>query len=68
MGRCRYLQFPYLSDNYGVLVHDAETGKTAAIDAGDDASIWPLYQRPASRLMRFGLHIIIGITPMGLPL
>ena len=38
MGRCHYLQFPYLSDNYGVLVHDAETGKTAAIDAGDDAA------------------------------
>lgn len=28
-------QFPYGSDNYGVLVHDAETGQTACIDAGD---------------------------------
>lgn len=38
MGCCRYLQFPYLSDNYGVFVHDEETGKTAAVDAGDDAA------------------------------
>lgn len=28
-------QFAYLSDNYGVLLHCPETGKTAAIDAGD---------------------------------
>ena len=27
-------QFPYHSDNYGFLLHDAETGQTAAIDAG----------------------------------
>lgn len=29
------VQFPYGSDNYGVLLHDAETGKTACVDAGD---------------------------------
>ncbi len=28
-------QFPYGSDNYGVLVHDADSGQTACIDAGD---------------------------------
>ncbi len=28
-------QFPCLSDNYGVLIHDAETGATASIDAPD---------------------------------
>ena len=28
-------QFPYGSDNYGVLVHDADSGSTACIDAGD---------------------------------
>lgn len=28
-------QFPYGSDNYGVLVHDEATGKTACVDAGD---------------------------------
>jgi len=27
--------FPYNSDNYGVLVHDAQTGATAAVDAGN---------------------------------
>lgn len=30
-----YFQFPYLSDNYGVLVHAPSTGETLAIDAGD---------------------------------
>jgi len=28
-------QFPYGSDNYGVLVHDDATGRTACVDAGD---------------------------------
>lgn len=27
--------FPYNSDNYGVLVHDGETGATAMVDCGD---------------------------------
>jgi len=31
----RFHQFVYGSDNYGVLMHDPETGQTAAIDAGD---------------------------------
>ena len=31
-------QFTYGSDNYGVLVHDADTGQTACIDAGDAAA------------------------------
>ena len=31
-------QFPYGSDNYGVLVHDGESGETAAVDAGDAAA------------------------------
>lgn len=30
-----YHQFVYGSDNYGVLLHDAKSGATAAIDAGD---------------------------------
>lgn len=30
-------QFPCLSDNYGFLLHDSETGKTAAIDTPDAA-------------------------------
>src|SRR6185295_12487226 len=43
-------QFPCLSDNYGFLIHDAETGATAAIDTPDateilrqaDAKGWPI--------------------------
>ena len=31
-------QFPYGTDNYGVLVHDETTGDTACIDAGDAAA------------------------------
>ena len=32
-------QFPCLSDNYGVLIHDAEAGVTASIDAPDADAI-----------------------------
>jgi hydroxyacylglutathione hydrolase len=35
MAALHFHQFPYGSDNYGVLVHDPKTGQTAAIDAGD---------------------------------
>lgn len=35
MSRFQIFQFPYNADNYGVLVHDAETGDTACVDAGD---------------------------------
>ena len=31
----QYHQFLYGADNYGVLMHDPDTGQTAAIDAGD---------------------------------
>lgn len=36
MSRIEIVQFPYLSDNYGVLLHDSYTQQTVAIDAGDD--------------------------------
>lgn len=40
MARLACYQFPYGSDNYGVLVHDAHSGMTACIDAGDsDAAL-----------------------------
>lgn len=35
MARLEIHQFPCLDDNYGVLVHDAEAGVTASIDAPD---------------------------------
>ena len=31
--------FPYLDDNYGVLIHDDVSGETTAIDAGDGAAV-----------------------------
>lgn len=40
MSALEFHQFPYLSDNYGVLVHSAETEETACVDAGDaDAAL-----------------------------
>lgn len=30
-----YFQFPYNSDNYGVLIHDPKTGATAVVDPGE---------------------------------
>ncbi len=35
MSELEFHQFPYLSDNYGVLVHSPATGETACVDAGD---------------------------------
>lgn len=35
MASLNCFQFTYGSDNYGVLLHDASTGQTACIDAGD---------------------------------
>jgi len=38
-------QFPYNSDNYGVLLHDTTSGKTACVDAGDaDAALGALQE------------------------
>ena len=34
-----FFQFPCLSDNYGVLVHDSSTGATATIDAPDAKAV-----------------------------
>jgi hydroxyacylglutathione hydrolase len=39
MARLEVHQFPARSDNYGVLIHDPETGATASIDAPDANSI-----------------------------
>jgi len=46
MAKLEVHQFPARSDNYGVLIHDPETGATASIDAPDaDAVIEGLYQK-----------------------
>jgi hydroxyacylglutathione hydrolase len=39
MGRLDIHLFPCLSDNYGVLVRDEDTGKVASIDAPEDAAV-----------------------------
>lgn len=39
MAKLEIHQFPCLSDNFGVLIHDAERGVTAAIDAPDAAQV-----------------------------
>lgn len=39
MPALQFHQFVYGSDNYGVLVHDPETGKTACVDAGDATAV-----------------------------
>ena len=39
MARLQIHQFPCLSDNYGVLIHDGEAGVTAAIDTPEAAAI-----------------------------
>lgn len=38
MSALECVQFPYGSDNYGVLIHDKDSGQTACIDAGDAAA------------------------------
>lgn len=36
MSALECFQYPYGSDNYGVLIHDADSGQTASVDAGDE--------------------------------
>ena len=38
MATLEYFQFPYMSDNYGVLIHSPDTGETASVDCGDAAA------------------------------
>ncbi|MGH6865104.1 MAG: hydroxyacylglutathione hydrolase [Methyloceanibacter sp.] len=46
MGKLEVHQFPTRADNYGVLVHDAQTEATAAIDAPDaDELLAALYEK-----------------------
>ncbi len=43
-------QFAYRSDNYGVLIHEDETGETACIDAGDADSMFAALEEKGWRL------------------
>ena len=62
-------QFPCLSDNYGVLVHDPASGVTASIDAPDADAVRAALQSRGWRLT----HILVthhhhdhtaGIAPL----
>jgi hydroxyacylglutathione hydrolase len=48
-------QFPARSDNYGVLVHDPETGATASIDAPDAGAVFAALKKKGWTLS----HILI---------
>ncbi|MEM8646746.1 MAG: hydroxyacylglutathione hydrolase [Pseudomonadota bacterium] len=39
MAKLQVHQFPALNDNYGFLIHDAETGVTASIDAPEESAV-----------------------------
>jgi len=54
--------FGCLSDNFGVLLHDPQTGATAAIDAPEAAPIEAALKRPAGGLPTFSSRIITPIT------
>ena len=55
-------QFPYNDDNYGVLLHDAERGETALVDAGDaDAAIDPLsIPEVRAAVQRASFELLVG--------
>ncbi len=55
MAKIEIHQFPCLSDNYGVLVHDADAGVTASIDAPDAAAVMAALQSTGWRLT----HILV---------
>ena len=42
--------FPCLSDNYGVLIHDAASGATASIDAPEAAAVEAALKKTGWRL------------------
>lgn len=57
MANFEYFQFPYMSDNYGVLIHDPATGDTAGVDVGDaDAYLSALTEKGWSLTHLFITH------------
>ena len=57
--------FPCLKDNFGVLLHDPETGATATIDAPEAAPVEAALAKTGWRLTEFWSRIIMAITPPG---
>lgn len=45
-----FFQYPYGSDNYGVLIHDKASGATASVDAGDHAATRAALQQTGWKL------------------
>ena len=60
-------QFPYGSDNYGLLLHCADTGHTACVDAGDTEATQARLPKPGGGLRIFSLPTIMPIIQMGWP-
>ena len=60
-------QFPYGSDNYGLLLHCQDTGQTACVDAGDSAATRRPLPKPDGPSRIFLSPIIMPITQMGWP-
>lgn len=50
MARLEWEQFTCRSDNFGVLIHDPDTGMTASVDAPEEAPILAALQRRGWRL------------------
>ena len=63
MARLEVHQFPARSDNYGVLIHDPDTGATASIDAPDADAVLAALQRRAGRLPISSSPIITATIP-----
>ena len=57
MAALEYFQYPYMSDNYGVLIHVPTTGETASVDCGDaEATINALKQKNWQLTHIFATH------------
>ena len=56
-------QFLMGSDNFGVLVHDSETGATASIDAGDEQPIRQALAETGWRLTDILVTHMMTISP-----
>ena len=68
MSLFNFHQFLYGSDNYGVLLHDPQSGLTAAIDAGDAQGYLSALAQTGWQLSHILLtHHHWGIIQTGLP-
>ena len=59
--------FPCLNDNYGVLIHDPESGATASIDAPEAAPVEAALKKTGWQLTIFSSLTITATTPRAFP-